>query len=374
MRKAKRRKNRRRRLILLCGLLFLAACTAKPKKAQVLTQACMHNLLSQTAFSQDKVYVAEKTSQGVQLSVISVKEKTQSPLCSLSYESEEEKSTLWAESTRLFYHRNSLYAVQNGGVSRILRVNENGSEQEVCRLAPGEGFGNAVFGWGEDVLAEIQAPKGKARLVSINLQTGRQKKLCGYPQKPKDYYSAISFVQDKLVFLYMGEEGNQYFWLDPARPKHSIQSNRRRMPITGLFDDVNLSQVLLDETLCTLDYRANAVSYENLATGKKIKFPLPKQKAGESIIGPYVWFDEVYALAIKNQNGGLISAVLDKITGKASAKISHTEEHLNSVVAVYPDVIVYQDKAQGPDRYCVASKEDFLCQNPGTSVQGDKDG
>lgn len=288
----------------------------------------------------------------------------------------------------LCYHNDALFLIQcsSGEDLRphISKMKPDGSElQELCVLEDGENFTGKLFGYGDSLLTEIYSvtPEGQTtkQLEKINCDTGSRETVVTCPDGGR--YTLMGAAGSRLIYLYMGDQGYRYFWVDPAQSEISLETCAEETPLTEVFQDEVLHYSIQGDYLCKVDREQEELAATNLLTGEVYSFEYPAADPNISWVGLKYLFDDHFALTYDQKNGDTVcnvTTILDTATGKPTdVSYSEARDQMRQVIAVYGDRVLYFDHDEEvPLRnqteyglvnestyisvYKMAGKEDFL--------------
>lgn len=254
----------------------------------------------------------------------------------------------------LCYYNDALYLIQcsSGDDLRphISKMMPDGSGLgELCTLEDGENFTGKLFGYGDSLLVEIYSvtPEGQTikRLEKINCETGSRKSVFTCPDGGR--YALMGAAGSRLIYLFMDDQGYQYFWVDPAQSEISLETCVEETPLTEVFDDEAVHYSIQGDYLCKVDREQEELSATNLLTSEVYSFEYPAADPNISWVGLKYLFDDHFALTYDQKNGDTVSnvtTILDTATGKPTdVSYSETREHARQVIAVYGDQVLYFD-------------------------------
>ena len=284
--------------------------------------------LSSIAFADDGIFVLENLYADSQnILYIDSKTKQEVFLCSspgCSHDTEACPSFLSAKGGygyQIACYQNRLFLFQNesadGTAPFVMQLDINGENpQTICTLQSGESFSGKVFGYGDSLLIEIAKTDGSAnstRLEKINCTTGAQETLLQYPQDA--YYSAMTSIENYLVYISIVNDEYQYFKVDPAINNLSLSDCKQNSPLGPTFDNSNLSCSVQDPYLCSVDYTNQQITAENLIDNQVIHFAWPEDEDLGNVLGLNHLLEDRFALMAEDSNGDWHTYVLDAETG-----------------------------------------------------------
>lgn len=284
--------------------------------------------LSSIAFADDGIFVLENLYADSQnILYIDSKTKQEVFLCSspgCSHDTEACPSFLSAKGSygyQIACYQNRLFLFQNesadGTAPFVMQLDINGENpQTICTLQSGESFSGKVFGYGDSLLIEITKTDGSAnstRLEKINCTTGAQETLFQYPQDA--YYSAMTSIENYLVYISIVNDEYQYFKVDPAINNLSLSDCKQNSPLGPTFDNSNLSCSVQDPYLCSVDYTNQQITAENLIDNQVIHFAWPEDEDLGNVLGLNHLLEDRFALMAEDSNGDWHTYVLDAETG-----------------------------------------------------------
>ena len=284
--------------------------------------------LSSIAFADDGIFVLENLYADSQnILYIDSKTKQEVFLCSspgCSHDTEACPSFLSAKGGygyQIACYQNRLFLFQNesadGTAPFIMQLDINGENpQTICTLQSGESFSGKVFGYGDSLLIEIAKADGSTnstRLEKINCTTGARETLFQYPQDA--YYSAMTSIENDLIYISIVNDEYQYFKVDPAINDLSLSDCRQNSPLGPTFDNSNLSCSVQDPYLCSVDYTNQQIAAENLMDDQVIRFTWPKEEDWGNVLGLNHLLEDRFALMAEDRNGDWHTYVLDAETG-----------------------------------------------------------
>lgn len=284
--------------------------------------------LSNIALADDGVFVLENLYADSQnILYIDAKTKQEVFLCSspgCSHDTEACPSFLSAKGGygyQIACYQNHLFLFQNasadGTAPFVMQLDINGENpQTICTLQIGESFSGKVFGCGDSLLIEIAKTDGSThstRLEKINCTTGAQETLFQYPQDA--YYSAMTSIENDLVYISIANDEYQYFKVDPSVQDHSLSDCRQSSPIGPTFDNSNLSCSIQDPYLCSVDYTNQQITAENLIDNQVIHFTWPEGEDCGNVLGLNHLLEDRFALMAEDSHGDWHTYVLDAGTG-----------------------------------------------------------
>lgn len=284
--------------------------------------------LSSIAFADDGIFVLENLYADSQnILYIDSKTKQEVFLCSspgCSHDTEACPSFLSAKGGygyQIACYQNRLFLFQNesadGTAPFVMQLDINGENpQTICTLQSGESFSGKVFGYGDSLLIEIAKTDGSAnstRLEKINCTTGAQETLFQYPQDA--YYSAMTSIENYLVYISIVNDEYQYFKVDPAINNLSLSDCKQNSPLGPTFDNSNLSCSVQDPYLCSVDYTNQQITAENLIDNQVIHFAWPEDEDLGNVLGLNHLLEDRFALMAEDSNGDWHTYVLDAETG-----------------------------------------------------------
>lgn len=259
-----------------------------------------------------------------------------------------------ANSYSLCYYNDALYLIQCSAGDElrphISKMMPDGSGlRELCTLEDGENFAGRLFGYGDTLLVEIYSvtPEGQTtkQLEKINCETGSREPVVTCPDG--GHYALMGAAGSRLIYLFMGDQGYQYFWVDPAQSGISLETCAEEAPLTEVFDDEAVHYSIQGEYLCKADREQEELSATNLSTGEISSFEYPAADQNISWVGLEYLFDDHFALTYDKKSGDTVcnvTTILDTATGKPTdVSYNVTREHLRQVIAVYGDQVLYFD-------------------------------
>ena len=265
--------------------------------------------LSSIAFADDGIFVLENLYADSQnILYIDSKTKQEVFLCSspgCSHDTEACPSFLSAKGGygyQIACYQNRLFLFQNesadGTAPFIMQLDINGENpQTICTLQSGESFSGKVFGYGDSLLIEISKTDGSTnstRLEKINCTTGAQETLFQYPQDA--YYSAMTSIENDLIYISIVNDEYQYFKVDPAINNLSLSDCKQNSPLGPTFDNSNLSCSVQDPYLCSIDYTNQQITAENLMDDQVIRFAWPEEEDWGNVLGLNHLLEDRFAL------------------------------------------------------------------------------
>lgn len=364
-------------VLLLVLMLCLSSCgitqgvndsisavqdSAQALPSQAISNVAALNSLSGFAVSSQGVYLSQQIRPAsINLFYIDAQTKQELYLCSApNCAHNSETCTSYVQlhdgeyDPQLFFHNDFLYLTR-GPVNQeyapsITRMNKDGSgRQVIVELEIGESFRGAVFGYGENILIDInkveQNGLRSSWLEKINLQTGVREKLIEYTQDDEQSYFVMGTDDTRLIFIGLSEAGHKYFWVDPSSKQLSLTECYALNTLTEQFDNKNVFYTVQNQYLCKFDRLNNQLSYRNLATDEEKKFEVPALEDGDTLYGLEHLYDDKFALTLDDKNGVAVSALLDTATGSLTGvRISHTKDASNAIIASFGDDLIYRTR------------------------------
>ena len=287
--------------------------------------------LSSIALAEDGVFVLENLYADSQnILYIDAKTKQEVFLCSspgCSHDTEACPSFLSAKGGygyQIACYQNHLFLFQNasadGTAPFVMQLDINGENpQTICTLQSGEAFSGKVFGYGDSLLIEISKTDGNTnstRLEKINCTTGARETLFEYPQDA--YYSAMTSIENDLVYISIANDEYRYFKVDPAINNLSLSDCKQNSPLGPAFDNANLSCSIQDPYLCSVDYTNQQITAENLMDHQVIRFAWPEEEDWGHVLDLNHLLEDRFALMAEDSHGDWHTYVLDAETGTPS--------------------------------------------------------
>ena len=316
--------------------------------------------LSSVALADDGIFVLENLYADSQnILYIDAKTKQEVFLCSspgCSHDTEACPSFLPAKGGygyQIAFYQNHLFVFQNesadGTAPFIMQLEANGeSPQTICTLQSGESFSGKIFGYGDSLLVEITKADGNStssRLEKIDCATGKQETLFQYPQD--GYYSAMTSIENRLIYISIDNGEYQYFAVDPGISGLSLPDCRHNSPIGPVFDNAALSCTIQESYLCCVDYTSQQITAENLLNNQVTRFPWPDGEDFKNILGLNHLLDDRFALMTADDNDDWHTYILDAETGTPNGTdILGTKTQPRELIRCFGDEVLYLSRIE----------------------------
>lgn len=251
----------------------------------------------------------------------------------------------------IFFHNGALYLVQTASETdtppHITRIKGDCNEEKsVCILNSGENFLGSVFGYGEEILAEIirveDSGNQTRQLEKIDCETGKRQTVVVYPNNA--YYGAMRAVGNNIAYIKIDGYGCQYFWLNPAQSGTSLSDCANNHPISNLYDGENIGYTIQGDYLCGYNYGDGTLSAKNLLTAQSFTLDIPKDLSMDNSPNLLYLFDDRFALTLDNEDGSITNIILDKTGHPTNARYTKTKMTPGHILTVSGDTVFLYDR------------------------------
>ena len=199
-------------------------------------------------------------------------------------------------------------------------------------------------------------------------------------------YSAMTSIENDLVYISIANDEYQYFKVDPSVQDHSLSDCRQSSPLGPAFDNSNLSCSIQDPYLCCVDYTNQPITAENLIDNQVIHFTWPEGEDWGNVLGLNHLLEDRFALMAEDSHGDWHTYVLDAESGIPNGiDLFGTKMQPRELICCFSNEVLYLSRIetrtllhQGENGlsgeicyvniYGFMSNSDYLSGSPGQEV------